>query len=433
MGKRLSFFYAILSIAFIIGLCIYTGFRLQDIRRENTRRVSSGFEQLRYVIETSYLKESSFSTEAFSKSMGQAFALDPDLDILVIYSYDTGVQYLRTRDSGFLGNPAADFSTIKGTPRFSYSPFFRTQVSKAVNVPGRSSFIIGGVYKIIRDGELFRELRTTLIVLCVFAGVTSILLFLFVVFGRKEEASFEEEEKEAAAASPASSQPVSITLTQPPSPPPQPQRVAITLNQTPPVSPPPPPQPVAFNLTMNQQPQNGGAGQFGAAAEGAYPSVSAPEDWRDTLEKRLSLEVEKSAYNEEDLCLLLVRVPGLSGNTEDYRRLGREIETRLSFVDLTFPYPPDGYAVILPNAGLEQSIGNLKNFLKTLSRFFQAYSPPLCGLTARNTRLVEGTRLLVEAEEALRRTGPGEDSRIVGFRPDPGKYREYISGQTAGK
>ena len=50
-----------------------------------------------------------------------------------------------------------------------------------------------------------------------------------------------------------------------------------------------------------------------------------------------------------------------------------------------------------------------------------------CGLSSRNGRLVSGKRLIREAAFALDKTGKEGEETIIGFRPDPGKFREYIS------
>jgi len=144
----------------------------------------------------------------------------------------------------------------------------------------------------------------------------------------------------------------------------------------------------------------------------------------DHLERRLGLELERSAYNDQDLVCLLVRFAGLSGagtGSEAYVERARQILSTFQFEDLCFEYDDSTYCVVLPNTELPQGLRQAESFHKR---------HPEChiGLSARNGRLVEARRILTETERSLSHAAT-EPARVVGFRPDPRKYRQFVTRQ----
>ncbi|MFQ3621677.1 MAG: hypothetical protein SNJ78_12125, partial [Spirochaetales bacterium] len=156
--------------------------------------------------------------------------------------------------------------------------------------------------------------------------------------------------------------------------------------------------------------------------------------WQDHLEKRLTLELERAAYNEQDLSLILFQVPGVKKSSDIYRSLAKSVQISLSFEDLVFEYGEEGMAIVIPNSSLEQTLDTLKGFLKNLDPSLRKNLPvPRCGISSRNGRLLEGKQLLLEATGALSKAGNTWKDCIVGFRSDPGKYREYVSKRESSK
>jgi hypothetical protein len=390
------------------------------------------------------------------------FSLDKDLDLLVVYSYDTGIEYLRARDSRYLpGVAAQDIASLRGAPRFSYNNFSRTKIASSIAVPRKSSFIIEGVYRILHDGELFEAIRDTVIILIIFAIITAALAILLRLLDEARPAAASARKAAIALGAPRAgganrAEEAAQTMQKPAA---QPEVPAAMPSARPPAGIKPsaggfacaaqeaqtaapeistkgnpkesPASPAVLEQTASARPVPEEKPQIPHPVEvEEKPEKEVPAEWRALLEKRLSLELERSAYNEQDLTLLILKIPELLRESDDYRRLSHEIQNKLSFEDLTFEYPPDGFAVILPNSNLDQSLGTLKNFLKTVeSKLAGHYSYPLCGLTSRNGRLMDGKRLLYEGEEALKKTETEKPDTIIGFRPDPGKYRAYIAEQ----
>jgi hypothetical protein len=431
MGKKISICYSVFSILFVIALFLLFFTRISDIKRANTQRIQAGFDQVRHIVETTYTRQASFDSLYFRDTVNKIFSLDKDLDLLVVYSYDTGIEYLRARNSRYLPGSPQDIASLRGAPRFSYNNFSRTQIASSITVPRKSSFIIEGVYRILHDGELFGVVRDTVVILIIFAVITAALAFLLRLL---------DDGKPAAGYSgrgiscPPPGMPRVIHVP----PPPVEEKPEVKSPPDPPRAD-PAPAPAETDETVSAEenpapPQNdvavseSPAPAVEAEAQAAQQETPPQNDWRAAMEKRISLELDRAAYNEQDITLIILKFAGLTHGSEDYQRIAQEIRKKLSFEDLTFEYPPDGYAVVLPNSNLDQTFGALKNFLKTIeAEFPPGCGFPLCGLSSRAGRIIDGSRLLLESEEALKRTKEESPDSIIGFRSDPGKYRAYLS------
>ena len=108
MGRKLTVVYVILSIALFIALFVLFGVRVSDIRKSNIRRIGGGFERIRQTVEATYRLRESFDSPEFKVAVDRIFAGEKDLHILVIYTYDTGIQYIRARHSGDLSTAAKE-------------------------------------------------------------------------------------------------------------------------------------------------------------------------------------------------------------------------------------------------------------------------------------------------------------------------------------
>ena len=104
-----------------------------------------------------------------------------------------------------------------------------------------------------------------------------------------------------------------------------------------------------------------------------------------------------------------------------------------SFRDLCFEYGNSGFGIIIPNIDLDQGIDRVETFMVKANSVLAGSKRALkltAGLSARNGRLINGDRILREAEAALSKARD-EVSGIVAFRVDPQKYRRYISTKAA--
>ncbi|MDR1787169.1 MAG: hypothetical protein LBR16_01760 [Treponema sp.] len=88
-------------------------------------------------------------------------------------------------------------------------------------------------------------------------------------------------------------------------------------------------------------------------------------------------------------------------------------------------------AIILPNTALEEGMARADAFYRrTKTRLLDTIEEGAdlyAGLSSRNSRLVNAERLMLESQAALDKALADPVSRIIAFKSDPSKYREYLN------
>ncbi len=143
---------------------------------------------------------------------------------------------------------------------------------------------------------------------------------------------------------------------------------------------------------------------------------------------KLTNELKRSASFDQDLVLVLIRAEQdfLRDNNSSFLELLHE---SFSYSDLIFTYEETGFALILPNEDIDSGITRIRDFDQHAANEFNILSsyPLHYGLSSRNGRLIDGQILYTEATAALKKSLQNDDAHIIGFRPDPAKYREFLS------
>ena len=92
--------------------------------------------------------------------------------------------------------------------------------------------------------------------------------------------------------------------------------------------------------------------------------------------------------------------------------------------------------MIIPNADLDQGMDRVEIFRDKLDTTIMSTRPvntpkSYFGISARNGRLLSGSRIFAEAKQALSKAKK-EGTQIIAFRVDPEKYRAYLANQQRG-
>ncbi|MBN1834318.1 MAG: hypothetical protein JW820_00640, partial [Spirochaetales bacterium] len=186
-------------------------------------------------------------------------------------------------------------------------------------------------------------------------------------------------------------------------------------------------------------PQGAAEPEPGTRSDPENPGLYSPETglgWRDFLPHRLSHELERAASSDQDLAFMLValrprRAPApAERRLQLYRQLAQYTLESFPLRDLDFEYDPHAVAVILPDRGLDQGLETARSFQRKLLQAAWPGSEEIrvsVGLSARGGRLISGTRLLIEAGQALKKAESAGDDQIIAFRADPQKFRDTLS------
>lgn len=178
-----------------------------------------------------------------------------------------------------------------------------------------------------------------------------------------------------------------------------------------------------------------GPQQISDAAENDEQGLFSPVSgfgWESYLSQRLESELVRAASSEQDLALVIVRIPGITSEYEFYSKICTAILETFQYKDFIFEYKDDGFAAIVQDKdvdGAMQSAEKLYSSLMDILKEEKQTAKPIIGISSRSLRLISVDRLKTEAEQALLHAGEDASSPIVAFRVNPEKYRKYISGQ----
>ncbi|MBN1409919.1 MAG: GGDEF domain-containing protein [Spirochaetales bacterium] len=154
--------------------------------------------------------------------------------------------------------------------------------------------------------------------------------------------------------------------------------------------------------------------------------------WEENLASRIKFELKRTASFDQDMVLALIRLdnPQYLQNPDIlFAEIAKIIKELFQFQDLTFEYGKYGYALVLTDMNLNGSIELMKSFQRRIARekFKDGKVTLSIGLSARNGRLMGEQTLLQESQAALDRAMKEGENRIVAFKPDPDKYRDFIA------
>jgi GGDEF domain-containing protein len=366
MRKNLAFIFTIFSVLFFLFIFIFLALKTFRIRETNAELARKQFEDLTAAVTDIWSAEESLDSEPFKSFMKEAYRVYGRMRAFSIYSEDYGTVYFSVR------NPAAveDNDIFNGdVPELEYNKLYQNRSVLPFKMFG-TTYVGTGIFNVLTEEDIFPVLTDVLFILAGFAVLTGAVWIISRLGGRENRDEPEPHKHKPA----------------------EPEGEAL-------------PEAAA------------GPGLFSprtGLSNGMY------------LEKRLTLELERSASNEEDLSLLLINVKGMSSDTAALEEAEQLIDF-FKFEDMIFEYSRETFAVILPNINLDEAIAKTEAFLENaefsgLKRFF--------GISSRNGRLISGERLLVESGTALKKTD--NSSQIIAFRPDPNKYRDYISAKRPG-
>ena len=142
------------------------------------------------------------------------------------------------------------------------------------------------------------------------------------------------------------------------------------------------------------------------------PISSAEEKLLDALNQ----ELENADYTGLDVSLAIL----------DFNQNGESAIHSFWQNGEFFPLSNNKYGIIEIGQSWRGMMTIVKNFVTNLDKRYSVRA----GITSKNTRGIEGTDLLFEAESALAKTSHSKN--IAGFHANPEKYREYRdSAETA--
>lgn len=365
MNRKVLVFYYIISLLFVLVVLGFAAWRFKVTLESNLRQAEDAFADLKVSALSTYLAEGSFSSEYFKYNLRQQASLLPRLLAVTIRSSSLGVEYLWARNRQVLAAEPGSFA----------GPEYRLQRvrDRLLQAPFAQEYVLDGVFRVLEWRDLAPLLRELFYLLVVYLVVTAAAL-VAVSSGRAPAAG---QASGAGAATAGGYIPLP-------------------------------------------------AGKLAPAARPRAAPVSglAP---REELPSRLDHELERAAASDQDLSLLLLALEPQQAGA--FGQLAHQVLETFPFRDLCFQYDERACAVILPDKDLSQSLKDARAFRHKLGQTMGGGRPPVSmGLAARNGRLANATRLLLEGSKALGKALAEGGGRIVAFQADPEKFRKTVAG-----
>jgi hypothetical protein len=389
--------YKVFSLIVILGVLGAVALRAYLVRAENTRFAEQRFEEIERTVSEAAGRASDVAA-SIESSLDEQLTPATRTDFLAVFTAENGLEYLWARNGNVLGPEVGSLGDPSEVPQPPVNSLTQSRFSASVGgVTG--TFFAEAVFRVLSAEDLFPLVRDSLVVLAAFIIVTIIVLI-----ARKDEAVGAPEAADAGArAGDAGAHAADAG--------------AHAGDASEVESQPAPAQP-------------SGSKSRASASSAATPPLFSPDSglgFSEHLERRLSLELQRAAENEQDLSLLVVRFPGASRGTAGYRDAADLIASHFGFADLAFEHDSDSFSVVLINSDLNDAVRRAESFQTAARPRGIISGAPLFGISARNGRLVSGQRLIREAQHALAKTDASKGSTIIGFRPDPQKYRAHVS------
>jgi len=365
MNRKVLVFYYIISLLFLLVVLGFSAWRFKVTLESNLRQAEDAFADLKVSALSTYLAEGSFSSEYFKYNLRQQAALLPRLLAVTIRSPSLGVEYLWARSRQIL---ASEPGSLAG-------PEYRLERvrDRLLQAPFAQEYVLDGVFRVLEWRDLTPLLRELFYLLVAYLVVTAAAL----AAASSGRAPADGQVSGAGTATAAGYVPLSASRIAP------------------------------------------------AARPRAAPVAGlAP---REELPSRLDHELERAAASDQDLSLLLLALePQQAGALG---QLAHQVLKAFPFRDLCFQYDERACAVILPDKDLAQSLKDARAFRRKLGETMGGGQPPVSmGLAARNGRLANATRLLLECSKALEKALAEGGGRIVAFQADPEKFRKTVAG-----
>ena len=148
------------------------------------------------------------------------------------------------------------------------------------------------------------------------------------------------------------------------------------------------------------------------------------------LQPRLDNELVRAAGENQELTLFMVHIGGVLHSEPLAKQISKKLIETFKFWDMIFEYKEDCYAAIQQNIGIDEALNIAEELYAQINSILTSaeISPDIAiGISSRSMRMIPGTRLFTEAEQAMIHAQEDRESPIVAFRVDPEKYRQYLS------
>lgn len=478
MNKNLSKIYTLVVILALILLGAWSAWDVYQLRSVNTKAAQLNIDTIKNTVEESYNSEKSFKDSEFFNVIKSLFSENQELELITIYSHDTGIEYYYNRgdEVTLLNQDEENPLTWESLPEYKYNQLLKTRLVSSISATDRTGLDMDLIYQVVDKTTVYEILIRLLIVVVVLFFTT--LLMIFVV-SRKQLMtpavdSDDDDENEDFDENSSTEDEMSLDWEEKGFDLPNEDLnleddldfsdleldktdddfSELSLNEDSDFGDlnledmddvsfdeietdfPEEEDLLAMDheLSPSSEMDNFDFDDIGdsfsdeltdSISDDETKSLYSPKSgvgWEDFIEERVNLELERAASFDQDLVMGIIQCKSL---TEDnYRIFADELKNDFNYPDMIFEYKDNGFAIIVPNTDLDKALQTLETFT---GKEETQYGLINVGISSRNGRLISGSRIFMESENALHKAINDSEKNIVGFRSDPDKFRDYLS------
>lgn len=428
MNRLILRMYILLIVVSILSVAGWILLRVYDSRQDAIAGSEQNFAALSVAIATLWQdgeqEEAAPVVAPFLNSQG---AQTSPVAVVVTTVDQEDTDYLWARQDRYLEGMVIPGSTPRPTtslPTYSYM-----RVARSFQMPDNSQRVITAVYPILSQQQVYPILQRALIAALVVAAAALVLAVVLVlanhhqrnfatvtVSSRPEEPRFTPVQESPLAAAMAS-EPPAVDVS------PSSEDVSPSSEDAPAsvAAPPPPENPTPRVDVPAERPAD-------PPAEESRANVGADQSVLD----QIGAELDRAAFMEQDMAVVVFEFSRVLQTISFREQRDRLLSTVFPKRELQFSLQDGKTLIIVPNTTIQGAIQQVEEFQKAYGNAFASetgeHEAPnfYAGLTGRAFRLVDSQRILKECYAALEqaRTTRG---RIVGFQPNPQRYRAFLA------
>jgi GGDEF domain-containing protein len=149
--------------------------------------------------------------------------------------------------------------------------------------------------------------------------------------------------------------------------------------------------------------------------------------WESYLEPRLDSELIRASSSEQDLALVLIKIAGIEHYPAYTEFISKVLLEVFKFRDLIFEYGQDGFACIYQDLNVEKALTLAEELYIALDEILKNCDVKIAiGISTRSLRIIPGTRILKEAQQAIDKALTEKEDPIIAFKANPDKYKDYV-------
>lgn len=145
--------------------------------------------------------------------------------------------------------------------------------------------------------------------------------------------------------------------------------------------------------------------------------------WESYLSTRLNNEIDRATASEIDLSLFIFKLSDVEKNSETFKNVCNYLAIQFQFKDLLFEYKDDCIVAIKISMNVDEALKLADKLYHDICNIINSKNLRI-GISSRSIRMVGGSRLILEAEQAIEHSD--ESSPVIAFRVDSEKYRQLM-------